>query len=45
VGETELRAVVADLFATRLPLTSPAGRPTFIELNHAELAKRFQKER
>jgi DNA mismatch repair protein MutL len=42
-GETEVRALVADLFATRTPLTSPAGRPTFIELNHSELARRFQK--
>ena len=42
-GETELRALVADLFTTRTPLTSPAGRPTFIELNHGELARRFQK--
>jgi len=39
----EVRALVADLFATRTPLTSPAGRPTFIELNHSELARRFQK--
>lgn len=45
VGENELRGLLSDLFATRMPLTSPAGRPTFIELNHAELAKRFQKER
>lgn len=43
VGEAELRALVAQLFATRTPLTSPAGRPTFIELNHGELARRFQK--
>ncbi|MCW5549883.1 MAG: DNA mismatch repair endonuclease MutL [Opitutaceae bacterium] len=42
-GETELRALVGQLFATRHPLTSPAGRPTFIEVNHAELARRFQK--
>jgi DNA mismatch repair protein MutL len=42
-GETELRALVAQLFATRTPLTSPAGRPTYIELNHGELARRFQK--
>ena len=42
-GEVELRALVAELFATRSPLTSPAGRPTFIELNHGELARRFQK--
>lgn len=42
-GETELRALVGQLFATRHPHTSPAGRPTFIEVNHAELARRFQK--
>jgi DNA mismatch repair protein MutL len=42
-GESELRALVAQLFATRTPLTSPAGRPTYIELNHGELARRFQK--
>lgn len=43
VGEAELLALVAQLFATRSPLTSPAGRPTYIELNHGELARRFQK--
>lgn len=42
-NETELRALVAQLFATRTPLTSPSGRPTYIELNHGELARRFQK--
>jgi len=42
-GETELRALVAQLFATRTPLTNPVGRPTYIELNHSELARRFQK--
>ena len=42
-GEAELQALVAQLFATRTPLTSPAGRPTYIELNHGELARRFQK--
>jgi DNA mismatch repair protein MutL len=42
-GETELRALVAQLFATRTPLTNPFGRPTYIELNHGELARRFQK--
>jgi DNA mismatch repair protein MutL len=41
--EAELHALVGQLFATRVPLTSPAGRPTYIELNHAELARRFQK--
>ncbi|MBM3852454.1 MAG: DNA mismatch repair endonuclease MutL [Verrucomicrobia bacterium] len=43
VSETELNALVARLFATASPLASPAGRPTYIELNHAELARRFQK--
>jgi DNA mismatch repair protein MutL len=42
-GEAELRTVVAQLLATTSPLTSPAGRPTYIELNHGELARRFQK--
>jgi DNA mismatch repair protein MutL len=42
-GETELQALVSQLFATRTPLTSPAGRPTYIELNHGELARRFQR--
>jgi DNA mismatch repair protein MutL len=43
VGEAEVRALVAQLFQTRQPLTNPAGRPTYIELNHGELARRFQK--
>ena len=42
-GETELQALVAQLLATRSPLTNPAGRPTYIELNHGELARRFQR--
>jgi DNA mismatch repair protein MutL len=42
-GEAELQALLAQLFATRTPLTSPAGRPTYIELNHAELGRRFNK--
>ena len=41
--EAELRTLVSQLFVTRTPLTSPAGRPTYIELNHGELARRFQK--
>ena len=43
VGDAELRVLVTQLFATRAPLTSPSGRPTFIELNHGELSRRFQK--
>ncbi len=42
-GEAEARALVEALFATRSPLTNPAGRPTYLELNHAELARRFQR--
>ena len=42
-GEAELHALVTQLFATRTPLTNPSGRPTFIELNHGELARRFHK--
>jgi DNA mismatch repair protein MutL len=42
-AEAELRALVAQLFATTAPLTSPAGRPTYIELSHVELARRFNR--
>ncbi len=42
-GEAELQGLVAQLFATRAPLTSPAGRPTFIEWSHGELDRRFQR--
>jgi len=42
-GEDEVRALLAQLFVTPHPLTSPAGRPTYIELNHGELARRFQR--
>jgi len=43
IGEIEVKAMVGELFGTRMPLTSPTGRPTYIELNHAELARRFQR--
>lgn len=42
-NETEVRSLLAQLFVTQHPLTSPSGRPTYIELNHSELARRFQK--
>jgi len=42
-GEAEMRALVAQLFACRAPFTSPAGRPTCIELSHSELSRRFSK--
>ena len=42
-GEEAMRALLAQLFATSAPLFSPSGKPTYIELNHGELARRFQK--
>jgi DNA mismatch repair protein MutL len=41
--ETQAIALVRDLFATTSPVSGPTGRPTFVELNHTELARRFQK--
>jgi DNA mismatch repair protein MutL len=42
-GETEALAMVRELFATSSPISSPSGHPTYVELNHGELARRFQK--
>ncbi len=42
-GATESAALLRELFATSSPVSSPSGRPTYVELNHAELARRFQK--
>jgi DNA mismatch repair protein MutL len=42
-GEREALALLRDLFATTSPVSAPGGRPTFVELNHGELARRFQK--
>jgi DNA mismatch repair protein MutL len=42
-GEAEALALLRDLFATSSPISSPAGRPTYVEFNHSELARRFQK--
>jgi DNA mismatch repair protein MutL len=41
VGEAEMRALLAELFATEQPSVGPNGRPTFLEINHAELGRRF----
>ncbi|KXU37228.1 DNA mismatch repair protein MutL [Cephaloticoccus capnophilus] len=38
-SEEELRALLDELFATSHPLTSPAGRPTYVELSHTALAR------
>ncbi len=42
-GEAETLALLRELFATSSPVSSPSGRPTYVELNHGELARRFQK--
>ncbi len=42
-GEAHWLSLVKQLFACRTPLTSPSGRPTFVEFSHGELARRFQK--
>jgi DNA mismatch repair protein MutL len=42
-GEAEALALIRELFGTPSPVTSPSGRPTYVELNHGELARRFQK--
>lgn len=43
-SETELRGLLHDLMATRLPLTAPSGRPTLIELGWNELDRRFHRD-
>jgi DNA mismatch repair protein MutL len=42
-GAAEMNSLVDQLFSCRQPLTNPTGQPTFIELGHNELARRFQK--
>ena len=42
-GEAPWLTLVNRLFACRTPLSSPAGRPTLVELSHGELARRFHK--
>jgi DNA mismatch repair protein MutL len=42
-GEAEAISLVKELFATSSPVSAPGGRPTFVELNHGELARRFQR--
>ena len=42
-GEAATLALLAQLFACRSPLTSPGGTPTYVELSHGELARRFQR--
>jgi DNA mismatch repair protein MutL len=42
-GEAESIALLGDLFATSTPVAGPRGHPTYVEFNHGELARRFQK--
>jgi DNA mismatch repair protein MutL len=42
-SEPEMHSLVTQLLSCRQPLTNPSGRPTYIELSHGELARRFQK--
>ena len=41
--ETDAMALLRELFATSAPVVDPRGHPTYVELNHGELARRFQK--
>lgn len=43
IGEAHWRGVLDQLFACRAPHSSPAGRPTFFEMSHGEISRRFQK--
>ena len=42
-AEADSLALLRELFATASPVASPSGRPTYVEFNHGELARRFQK--
>ncbi len=42
-SEAEMLGFLRDLFATSLPLTSPAGRPTLVEWSLGDFIRRFQK--
>ncbi len=41
--EAPWRALLDELFRCRTPHRSPAGRPTYFEMPHGEIARRFQK--
>lgn len=42
-GEAHWRSLLDQLFACRAPHSSPAGRLTYFEMSHGEVARRFQK--
>ncbi len=41
LGETEMRSLIDQLFATSMPYVCPHGRPVLIKLSLAELDRRF----
>lgn len=41
--EAPWRALLDELFRCRMPHRSPAGRPTYFEMPHGEIVRRFQK--
>ena len=43
LGEAAAMELIRELFSTSAPVVGPRGHPTFVELNHGELARRFQK--
>jgi DNA mismatch repair protein MutL len=42
-GEAEASGLLRELFSTASPGTAPDGRPTYVEMSHAELGRRLQK--
>ncbi len=42
-GETAWKSLLDELFRCRTPHSSPSGRPTYFEVSHGELTRRFQK--
>ena len=43
LGETEMRSLIDQLFATSMPYVCPHGRPVLIKLSLAELDRRFYR--
>ncbi len=44
LGKSQLDALLDELFSCTNPLADPDGKPTFVELNQAELNRRFQRK-
>ena len=42
-GPEQWQSLVDQLFECKTPLSSPSGKPTFFEMSHGELARKFQK--